>query len=696
MTARHTPYFNLLDALKASGCALCTLGKTAAANFLDGMLYEYVNDPGMQQRLIEAHGFCATHSRLLLTYHNALGITILYNAIMRHLEKELQQQKSKSANWLDRLIRKIGRGGPPPLAAHAPCPACRIRDETAVTHLGYRPSTAPLAARLRGLHERLDAGRFHLAVLGQFKRGKSTLLNALLGEPFLPMAVVPLTAIPTFITYGPVRTVRVVFQDGRETDVDPDALAQYVTETANPGNALGVARVDVRHPAPLLAQGVALIDTPGIGSTLSHNTETTLEFLAEVDAALFLLSADPPVTAVEVEFLQAVQQRVGRIFFLLNKVDYLSDDERQQALAFVETTLRRQVQLNSSLALFPVSARLALEARQQGDTDAWQASGLAAVEAQLRQFLDQEKQAALDQAIAAKTNDVLHEALLLLQTERRALTMPLEELQQQQRAFQAALETARRQRRQTADMLKGDQQRLLEQINRQAAALQEEAEGVFMTAVAGPLQATSDLDTAEMTAQQRLADAVESFFSERYRPFSQRIQAELTALLMPYAGQADSLINDLRRLAAELFQFDFTPLNPDAPPTRLQTPYWTRSALMGGLGLPISPDLWERLLPPAKRRARILSRLQPLAKRLALRNTENLRWAVAQNAQQVLRQFQAHLDARWQETIEATVQVLETAVAQRAAHAAAHADALAELDQLLEMVQGWIDELAGR
>lgn len=565
--------------------------------------------------------------------------------------------------------------------------------QTAVVCLNSHLSTAPLAARLQELQDRLSAGRFYLAVLGQFKRGKSTLLNALLGEPFLPTAVVPLTAIPTLIAHGPVREVQVIFQDGRIATVTPSALDDYVTETGNPGNGLAVARVEAYHPAHLLAQGVILIDTPGIGSTLTHNTETTLDFLAEVDAALFLLSADPPITAVEVEFLQAIQQWVPRLFFLLNKVDYLTPAEQKQAVAFAERTLRQQARLNGDLTLFPVSARLALEARQQADDHAWQSSGLAAVETQLLQFLNREKQATLEQAIAAKAVATLQGALHLLQTERRALTMPLDELQQKRSAFQVALNTARQRRQQAADMLQGDQKRLVEHINERAASLREEAEQALVTAVTSFLQATDHLDEAETAAQQRLADAVEAYFSARYQPFSQGIQTEVTALLTTYADQADGLINELRRLAADLFDFDFAPLNPDAPPNRLQTPYWTRSALKSGLGRS-TPSFWEWLLPPAQRKMRILNRLQPLTKELALRNTEHLRWAVVQNTQQVLRQFQAHLDDRWQETIEALAQVLETAVARRAEHAAASADTLADLDQLIDAVHALIDELS--
>jgi len=71
------------------------------------------------------------------------------------------------------------------------------------------------AEKLLFLRERLEEGRFHLAVLGQFKRGKSTLLNAFLGEALLPTSVVPLTAIPTFLQYGPKVMVRVLYQDDR-------------------------------------------------------------------------------------------------------------------------------------------------------------------------------------------------------------------------------------------------------------------------------------------------------------------------------------------------------------------------------------------------------------------------------------------------------------------------------------------------
>jgi len=123
---------------------------------------------------------------------------------------------------------------------------------------GLDPDFEYETKKLSVLKDRLMDERFHLAVLGQFKRGKSTLLNALISEPILPVSVIPLTAVPTFIHFGTVPTIRVKYNEkqrveeftGASTSDRTAFLVKYVTEGGNPKNRLGVTEVEVVSPAP--------------------------------------------------------------------------------------------------------------------------------------------------------------------------------------------------------------------------------------------------------------------------------------------------------------------------------------------------------------------------------------------------------------------------------------------------------------
>ena len=135
-----------------------------------------------------------------------------------------------------------------------------------------------IGADVQQLVARIKQGRFFVACVGQFKRGKSTLLNALVGEPILPAGVVPVTTVPTLLRYGNTRAARVLI-DARWRTIRLEDLPQYVSEELNPENTKQVAGVEVFLPSPLLAGGMCLVDTPGIGSVFSGNTETTKDFI---------------------------------------------------------------------------------------------------------------------------------------------------------------------------------------------------------------------------------------------------------------------------------------------------------------------------------------------------------------------------------------------------------------------------------
>ena len=112
---------------------------------------------------------------------------------------------------------------------------------------------------------RVGEGRFYVVCVGQFKRGKSTLLNALIDAAVLPTGVRPITTAVTVVRYGGRLAARVRFRGRDWQDCDPAALATYVSEEHTPGNEKDVAAVEVFAPSPLLRSGLCLVDTPGIG-----------------------------------------------------------------------------------------------------------------------------------------------------------------------------------------------------------------------------------------------------------------------------------------------------------------------------------------------------------------------------------------------------------------------------------------------
>jgi hypothetical protein len=147
-----------------------------------------------------------------------------------------------------------------------------------VERLSIDANAPHLAAEARALCDRVRDGLFYVACVGQFKRGKSTLLNALVGQPVLPVGVVPVTAVVTVVRHGERPSARVRFAAGGWQEIATSDLYRYVTEEQNPENRKGVAAVEVFVPSELLASGMCLVDTPGIGSVFAGNTQATRAF----------------------------------------------------------------------------------------------------------------------------------------------------------------------------------------------------------------------------------------------------------------------------------------------------------------------------------------------------------------------------------------------------------------------------------
>lgn len=309
------------------------------------------------------------------------------------------------------------------------------------------------------LKEKIRTNSFNMVVVGQFKRGKTCLINALLGSNILPTAVIPLTSIVTILTYGEVLTVKVFFNDGKIIEVQPDQLAEYVTETGNPKNEKDVQEVLITYPSSYLKDGVRLIDTPGVGSVYLHNTDVAYQYLPKSDAALFLLSVEQPASKAELEFLRDVKQYSDRIFFLLNKIDYLSEEEISESIAFSGQVIKEA--MGTEVKVFPVSAKLALEGRLKASEELLGKSRLPAFAEVLNRFLLHEKGKVLLLSITSHLLRILSLSRLQTELELKSLTTPLEELKEKIQAFQRKREDILLERKSFDILLDGELNRLI-------------------------------------------------------------------------------------------------------------------------------------------------------------------------------------------------------------------------------------------
>jgi hypothetical protein len=178
--------------------------------------------------------------------------------------------------------------------------------------------------------------------VGQFKRGKSTLLDALLGEPILPIGVLPVTALPTVVRFGQERRARVRFTGENWVEIAPDRIHEFASEIENPGNRKSVEAIELMLPAPVLSNGLCLVDTPGLGSVNDWNSEATREFVPQVDVALLVTGADPPITGDELNLVELLLDRTPRLMVVMNKADLSPPGAIAEATEFTRRAIRER------------------------------------------------------------------------------------------------------------------------------------------------------------------------------------------------------------------------------------------------------------------------------------------------------------------------------------------------------------------
>ena len=237
------------------------------------------------------------------------------------------------------------------------------RLSTALQRFGPDVSTEDLN-RFREAQEQIE-GFFLLVIAGEFNSGKSTFINALLGEKVLPEGVTPTTDRINVLRHGDVQS-----EDLRES---------FLLERT--------------HPAPLLRE-MHIVDTPGTNAIIRRHEELTRDFIPRCDLVLFVTSADRPFTESERVFLEQIRQWGKKIIFVINKIDILRNhQEAKEVIEYVQSNAAGM--LGAKVEIYAVSSRQGFDAKKNEDAALWAQSGFAAMEKYLLHTLDEKERVKL-------------------------------------------------------------------------------------------------------------------------------------------------------------------------------------------------------------------------------------------------------------------------------------------------------------
>lgn len=269
------------------------------------------------------------------------------------------------------------------------------------------PDRETIYDRARDVFARIAENRFNLLVVGRFSRGKSSLMNAVLGMDRLPTGVLPVTSVITSVQYANPEALHIEYQGNRfGFEVPMQDLDQYVTERGNPGNQREVQAARVGLPVEILRRGFCFVDSPGLGSAIIQNTRTTEAFLPEADALVMVSGFDGPLSDEEVRVLRLLGGSGIRLFFALNKQDTVSPGVRQEVCDYVQGRLR-ELWTGQAAQVFSLSALEGLRAKGANDLHALEASGLANFERELTRFLIEDRGTEFLRSICDRVEGVL-------------------------------------------------------------------------------------------------------------------------------------------------------------------------------------------------------------------------------------------------------------------------------------------------
>ncbi|PID54382.1 MAG: hypothetical protein CSB46_02845 [Micrococcales bacterium] len=278
-----------------------------------------------------------------------------------------------------------------------------------------------LVTRLEEARGSLDRSRVRVMVVGEFKQGKSSLVNAMVNAPVCPVDDDVATAVPTVVRYAPSPVAGAVRGRGSDRTTEPIKIAEvasYACEQGNPSNERALVAVEIGLPRRVLSDGLELVDTPGVGGLGSAHAAATIAALPAADLILFVSDASQELTQTELEFLAEAQELCPTTAFVQTKTDFYPDWHQIRDL-----NIGHLRALPHPVAVFPASATLRRKAIESQD----KAINIESGYLDLMQFVASTRSrlaATVTSSVANELRSVIDQLRAPFEGERQVLTDP--------------------------------------------------------------------------------------------------------------------------------------------------------------------------------------------------------------------------------------------------------------------------------
>ncbi len=512
-----------------------------------------------------------------------------------------------------------------------------------------------LESEIDELSGKISEEKFYLVVLGLFKRGKSSFINSLLGEIVVPSGVVPLTAIITLIEHSDEKYAEIYFKDGKKEKVRIDEVKNFIAEAKNPNNEKNVTKVIIYYPSEIL-KFVTIIDTPGVGSSLEHNTQTTLEFVNKIDAAVFMLSTDIPITKLEVEFLSKLKEIVPRIIFVLNKTDLLENKSLTELTDYNNQVLNEICENN--FKIIQTSSKLALEGLRGNNPALIEKSNIGKVKQVIFDLLNNEKEEIFIKATKSRFIKVLNEAKSLIAFKIRTLKMPAEQLDEKLSQFQKSIEVMKTEKDEFDILMEGKIKRLQEYVEEETDKLgnilNEKIEKEFNENFIEVVAKIRELSPEEF--QIEYFSAIHEDFDKLKKSLEKDVIEKFKTLLNKYGEGSNKFLSELIATLPEFTGLKFEALSDIFDLDIYTGFYYNFSAQPIPLGL--NNKSIRKKMPAAVIKKTLLNKILKNFKEKIISNTASVKYDINYRIQESFLQFKFDLNNKLDSVLKSLEKIL--------------------------------------